>query len=460
MDNESGQMADSGGQHPQSMTCVDATGAMSRSDMAGDDDGETVADSEERPQDQDEAKLVHQRAQQKRRFTAARTSLIREFGKDNPSLRYLKKGLCEAEEILGHTEAIVISQRQLLERQNNISRLAVLVDWESKLKNECELLAEVSSLLENAPSEHQLRAIIEHPKILNERDVDGLTKFAITLRSILANMTTCGMQPGVELCLMATEKVPKSMLVRYFERHGDGNTDVVQFSEWLIDGLKTLKRANDRASTAGSAPQPTQKPHKTRTLVGSTTPAPQCDASSSASNSSNAYGGRKFNATNNNKCRKCLGPHSLANCRSFKELPVAKRVEFVRLLGVCNNCLREGHWAKKRSATTCAKCSRSHHTLLHLAKSEESSSQGAPAQHGPETQNKSSNTAHGVVSDNVSFMTVPVQVTSGDKRVQVTAILDSGSSCTYVSQEVANALNLESPLTTLETSVLVFWKES
>ena len=40
----------------------------------------------------------------------------------------------------------------MLERQNNLSRLAVLVDWESKLKNECELLAEVSSLLENAPS--------------------------------------------------------------------------------------------------------------------------------------------------------------------------------------------------------------------------------------------------------------------------------------------------------------------
>ena len=51
-------------------------------------------------------------------------------------------------------------------------------------------------------------------------------------------------------------------------------------------------------------------------------------------------------------------------------------------------------------------------------------------------------------------MTVPVQVTTGDKRVQVTAILDSGSSCTYVSQEVANALNFEGPLTTLETSVL------
>ena len=152
MDNESGQMADSGCQHPQSMTCVDATGAMLRSDMAGDDDGETVADSEERPQDEDEAKLVQQRAQQKRRFTAARTSLEREFGKDNPSLRYLKKGLCEAEEILGHIEAIVISQRQLPERQNNISRLAVLVDWESKLKNECELLAKVSSLLENTPS--------------------------------------------------------------------------------------------------------------------------------------------------------------------------------------------------------------------------------------------------------------------------------------------------------------------
>ena len=92
MDNESGQMADSGGQHPQSMKCVDATGAMLRSDMAGDDDGETVTDSEERPQDEDEAKLVQQRAQQKRRFTAARTSLEREFGKDNPSLRYLKKG--------------------------------------------------------------------------------------------------------------------------------------------------------------------------------------------------------------------------------------------------------------------------------------------------------------------------------------------------------------------------------
>ena len=74
--------------------------------------------------------------------------------------------------------------------------------------------------------EHQIRTVLYLPCITSERESEALTEYAIALRSLLANMHTCGKSPGLELSLLVTQKVPRSTLVRYFELYGNGNSNV------------------------------------------------------------------------------------------------------------------------------------------------------------------------------------------------------------------------------------------
>ena len=60
--------------------------------------------------------------------------------------------------------------------------------------------------------------------------MDGLQIYAIKLRSAISNIRTCGNVSGPELCIIATEKIPQSMLVKYFESNGNGSTDILTSS--------------------------------------------------------------------------------------------------------------------------------------------------------------------------------------------------------------------------------------
>ncbi|XP_053690841.1 uncharacterized protein LOC128739383 [Sabethes cyaneus] len=65
-------------------------------------------------------------------------------------------------------------------------------------------------------------------------------------------------------------------------------------------------------------------------------------------------------------CDFCKGAHKNFQCDIFRGMNLSQRVEKVRELGMCFNCLRKGHRIKDcTSERKCQKCRMRHHTQLH-----------------------------------------------------------------------------------------------
>ena len=100
-----------------------------------------------------ENEYVKRRSVLKRRFTKVRNALEAEYKKIRPSNRYLVKFLSEAERLNSAIEEVVKQQRKVLELHADEHRLGILNAWEAQYETESELLATVSSYLEqNAPT--------------------------------------------------------------------------------------------------------------------------------------------------------------------------------------------------------------------------------------------------------------------------------------------------------------------
>lgn len=70
--------------------------------------------------------------------------------------------------------------------------------------------------------------------------------------------------------------------------------------------------------------------------------------------------------TYNNRCPYCENSHYINQCPKFLALNVRSRIQAVRNLRLCNNCLRPGHIVPNCHATNCRTCKSKHHTLLHI----------------------------------------------------------------------------------------------
>lgn len=64
-------------------------------------------------------------------------------------------------------------------------------------------------------------------------------------------------------------------------------------------------------------------------------------------------------------CNFCRGSHVSQNCEQFVKLSVAKRSKLVKERQLCFNCLRRNHMVNDCQASTCRRCHKRHHTLLH-----------------------------------------------------------------------------------------------
>lgn len=75
--------------------------------------------------------------------------------------------------------------------------------------------------------------------------------------------------------------------------------------------------------------------------------------------------GSKTFSTVNSECVLCKKPHLIRNCPDFLKLSVSERIEKVKELKLCFNCLQGNHSVKKCNSSACRKCNRRHNTLLH-----------------------------------------------------------------------------------------------
>ena len=130
--------------------------------------------------------------------------------------------------------------------------------------------------------------------------------------------------------------------------------------------------------------------------------------------------------------------HPLFVCPKFKSLPHEQMVSTIKEHSLCMNCLRLGHFVKHcESLHHYRKCQKPHHTLLHMEQEKVESP--------PDKQHVvsiSSSMASGVTS-NTLLMTCRVYVEAPDKStVEARALLDSGSSASFISERLANSLSL------------------
>ena len=128
--------------------------------------------------------------------------------------------------------------------------------------------------------------------------------------------------------------------------------------------------------------------------------------------------------------------HPIYACSKFKALTHDERMTIIKSNSLCLNCLHPGHHAKEcKSAHRCRHCQRPHHTWLH----------NTETRLPPGDALEESITHHATMDpmSHVLLMTCRVLVQAPDGTlVESRALLDSGSSASFVSERLVQSLSL------------------
>jgi len=188
------------------------------------------------------------------------------------------------------------------------------------------------------------------------------------------------------------------------------------------------------------------------------------------------------NNTTASSCECCGGSHRLWKCQNFAQMDVADRWQLAKDKKLCFRCLGSTH-----NGSTCSRsrpcgldgCNRVHHRLLHGTNNSHPGSRGTlhsststPNQTSLRTNQTRQSTSGGqpmqastrvtaaAAPDNtdqrqenitmtssspyehIALRTVPVIVRNGRKSVKINALLDDGSTKTYLNADVAAELGI------------------
>ena len=137
------------------------------------------------------------------------------------------------------------------------------------------------------------------------------------------------------------------------------------------------------------------------------------------------------------KCVVCGNAHGLWACDAFKKLTPIERYKKVKESKLCFLCFRGGHAVKDCKMKECGidGCKRRHNTLLHRPEENKI----------PNTTSTEAVETHASVSLN-TFGILPVhqvELSNNGKRVKVLALVDSGSSLSWIGKSSADQLNLQ-----------------
>lgn len=151
------------------------------------------------------------------------------------------------------------------------------------------------------------------------------------------------------------------------------------------------------------------------------------------------------------KCPLCKGEHCLQQCSEFSKFNQAQRLEQVRKLKLCINCMKNNHIVLNcRSNSTCRKCHKRHHTLLHREQAP-SQTENSNAEAKEPTNNSISDSSSQVALSTsfsnrslILLSTASVQVSdSHGNKHKAKVLLDSGSQASFITQNLFDKLNLK-----------------
>ena len=146
--------------------------------------------------------------------------------------------------------------------------------------------------------------------------------------------------------------------------------------------------------------------------------------------------------TSTDTCVACkTTKHPLYHCSTFCSLTHDEMTSLLKSNNLCLNCFKSGHFVRQSpSLHWCQRCHGAHHTLLHVDSNERSTA-------NPETQNPPSTNATSLVTTDLKtdslLMTCHVTLKSPNGlSTEVCGLLDSASSVSFISEQLAQRLHL------------------
>ncbi len=282
-----------------------------------------------------------------------------------------------------------------------------------------------------------VKMILESPQI---RDGSGreLQRLHDTIQQHTRALRSLGKEPSPEFITSIIElKLDPSTMFEW-QRQSQSSTDVPHYKD-ILEFLDSLAQASEVSL-------PLKRQSK-----------PVSTADRNQSRSINSLATNATEPASSNTCILCKpdkhplysDKHPLYSCPRFRTMNHDQRISSIKGNGNCINCLSKGHFAAQcKSLHRCRKCSRPHHTLLHSDRGETR----------PEITNHdvSVNTTTPTNEFNHSplLMTCQVAIVGPDgNSVNARALLDSGSSDSFISERVVQTLRL--PCTRQNISISV-----
>ncbi|XP_051157419.1 uncharacterized protein LOC127279228 [Leptopilina boulardi] len=145
----------------------------------------------------------------------------------------------------------------------------------------------------------------------------------------------------------------------------------------------------------------------------------------------NTNRGKLSYATHKAFCHICKGAHFTQTCEKFTNVQLSERVDMIKNLKLCINCLRSNHTVEECKAILCKTCNKKHHTLLHKNSDEK-------------TAQVNFATLHNVASSQLLLSTAIVHILDQEGNPHVCrALLDNGSQVHFITENLAKKLGLK-----------------
>lgn len=156
---------------------------------------------------------------------------------------------------------------------------------------------------------------------------------------------------------------------------------------------------------------------------------------------------KTYTTTTNNytKCTFCTQTHYIFNCKQFCKLEISQRQEFVKNNNLCFNCLVKGHTMNNcNSVSSCRKCGRRHHTLLHTDNKDNKVTSDINT--APSTSSCSSEPVVSLkvkTQNQVLLATSQIAVkTCNGNTYTLRALVDQGSQASFITERAVQMLGL------------------
>lgn len=131
-------------------------------------------------------------------------------------------------------------------------------------------------------------------------------------------------------------------------------------------------------------------------------------------------------------CKICHRQHEIVDCPKLLAMDTEQRYDMIYKLRLCYGCFKDGHTKQYcQQYIKCDQCGANHHTLFHRDLDPTS------------LHSNSSQVQNELISTSViSLRTIPVRISHGGKEILINALLDDGSTQTFINSDIADFLRL------------------